>query len=344
MLQQIMTAPGEIIFKEVPVPEPKAGEVLLKIMKIGVCGTDIHVYHGKHAFTKYPVTQGHEVAAKIAKLGEGVTKFHVGQKVIVEPQVVCGECWPCRHGMYNLCEAKKVMGFQAPGMACEYFLCEQERVIPVPDNLTFNETAMLEPLAVTVHASNRAGDLNGLDAVVFGAGPIGILLVQTLKAKGVKRILATDISDYRLSLAKECGADFTVNTKNEDFTEALLKAFGPDKADIMFDCAGNDITINQAIRNARKGSRIILIAQFAAMANCDLATLDEHEIDLNTSLMYKIPDFEEAIALVSAGKIHLKPLMSKHYAFKDYLEAYKYIDANRETTMKVLIDVDPSEE
>ena len=108
MLKQVMTKPKEIIFEEVPVPEVKENEVLVKIMNIGICGSDIHVYHGEHPFTSYPVTQGHEVSGEVVELGKGVTEFYVGQKVTIEPQVYCGECYPCRHGKYNLCEELKV--------------------------------------------------------------------------------------------------------------------------------------------------------------------------------------------------------------------------------------------
>ena len=125
MLQQVMTNPGEIIFREVPVPEVKDDQVLVKIMNIGICGSDIHVYHGKHPFTKYPVTQGHEVSGEIAKVGKDVTEFHEGQKVTIEPQVYCGQCYPCRHGKYNLCEELKVMGFQTTGTASEYFAVDE---------------------------------------------------------------------------------------------------------------------------------------------------------------------------------------------------------------------------
>ena len=168
-------------------------------------------------------------------------------------------------------------------------------------------------------------------------------LVKKLQALGAAQVLITDISTPRLELAKACGVDFAVNTKEHGFGEALAECFGPDKADVIYDCAGNDTTMGQAIRHARKGSTIILVAVYAGMANVDLAVLNDHELDLNTSMMYRHEDYLEAIRLVNEGKVRLEPLMSRHFPFRDYLAAYRYIDANRETTMKVLIDVDESE-
>ena len=341
MLQQVMTEPGKIIFREIETPVPGPGQVLVRIKRIGVCGSDIHVYYGEHKGTGYPVTQGHEVSGQVAGLGEGVTQFKVGQKVTIEPQVVCGKCYPCRHGKYNLCEHLRVMGFQTTGTASEYFAVDAERVTALPDAMTYDEGAMIEPLAVTVHAAKRFAELDGAKVAILGCGPIGILLAQTVKALGAASVLITDISDYRLRMAKECGADFAVNTREKDFGEALLECFGPDKADVIYDCAGNDITMGQAIRYARKGSKIVLVAVFAKEAHIDLFTLNDHELDLDTTMMYRHEDYVDAIRLVEEGKIRLRPLMSRHFAFTDYLKAYQYIEANRETTMKVLIDVDP---
>ena len=339
MLQQVMTNPKEITFKEVPVPEIKADQVLVKIMKIGVCGSDIHVYHGKHPFTSYPVTQGHEVSGEIVKLGEKVTGFTVGQKVTIQPQVVCGKCYPCRHGKYNLCEELKVMGFQTTGTASEFFAVDAAKVTALPEDMSYDEGAMIEPLAVAVHAVKRAGDVKGMKIAVLGAGPIGILVAQTAKGLGAESVMITDVSDLRLEKAKECGVDFCINTKEKDFGEAMLENFGPDKADVIYDCAGNNITMGQAIKYARKGSTIILVAVFAGMAEIDLAVLNDHELDLNTSMMYRNEDYIEAIRLVNENKVALKPLISKHFSFQDYKAAYEYIDANRETTMKVIINV-----
>lgn len=305
MLQQVMTAPGEIMFREVPTPEPKKGEVLIKIMKIGVCGSDIHVYHGEHPFTKYPVTQGHEVSGEIAAVGEGVEGFAPGQKVTIQPQVVCGKCYPCRHGKYNLCEELKVMGFQTTGVASRYFAVDASKVTALPENLSFDEGAMIEPLAVAVHGVRQAGDVNGLKIAVLGAGPIGILVAQTAKGMGAESVMITDVSDVRLAKAKECKVDFCVNTKNKDFGEAMVENFGPDKADIIYDCAGNNITMGQAIKYARKGSTIILVAVFAGDAKVDLAVLNDHELDLNTTMMYRNEDYIEAIRLVNEKKVVL---------------------------------------
>ena len=340
MLQQVMIEPKKIEFRQVETPTPQKGQVLVRIRRIGICGSDIHVYHGKHPFTRYPITQGHEVSGEIAALGEGVTGLRLGQKVTIEPQVVCGACHPCRHGKYNLCENLKVMGFQTTGTASEYFAVDQQKITPLPDEMSYDQGAMIESLAVAVHAVRRFGDIQGQRVAVLGAGPIGNLVAQTAKGMGAHSVMITDISQLRLDLAQKCGVDYCVNTKERDFGQALVDCFGPDKADVIYDCAGNNVTMDQAIQNARKGSAIILVAVFAARAHVDLAVLNDHELDLNTTMMYRHPDYLTAIQLVNDKKVLLDPLMSRHFPFKEYQAAYEYIDSHREDTMKVLIDVD----
>lgn len=339
MLKQLMTEPGKIEFLVESSPKPEDDQVLIKMMRIGVCGSDIHVYHGEHPFTSYPVTQGHEVSGEIAALGKNVTGFSVGQKVTVQPQVVCGKCHSCRNGKYNLCENLKVMGFQTEGMAAEFVAVPKEKVTLLPDHMSFDEGAMIEPLAVAVHAVRQFGDIAGKGVIVLGAGPIGILVAQAAKAMGAKNVLVTDVSDLRLEKALECGADAALNTRTGDLGQKILEVFGPDKADVIYDCAGNDITMGQAITQSRKGSVIVLVAVFAKMANLNLAVLNDKELDLNSSMMYRNEDYVEAIRLVGEGKIQLKPLVSAHFPFKEYLSAYQYIDKNRESTMKVIIDI-----
>jgi len=342
MLQQIMTEPGKIVFKEVPTPQVKSNQVLVKIMHIGICGSDIHVYHGEHPFTSYPVTQGHEVSGEIVEIGSDVSDFYVGQKITIEPQVYCGKCYLCRHGKYNLCEELKVMGFQTTGTASEYFAVDASKVTPIPQDMSYEEGAMIEPLAVAVHAIKQMGNMDGMKVAVIGAGPIGNLVAQTAKGLGATKVMITDISDLRLSKAQECGIDVCVNTKYKDFGEALVETFGPDKADVIYDCAGNNITMGQAIKYARKGSVIVLVAVFAGMATVDLAVANDHELDIKSTMMYRHDDYVEAIRLVNEGKVLLSPLISKVFPFRKYLDAYKYIDENREFTMKVLISVQSS--
>ncbi len=340
MLKQVMTKPGIIEFCEVDMPKIKDDEVLVKIMRIGICGSDLHVYHGEHPFTSYPVTQGHEVSGLIVELGGRVKGLTLGQRVTIEPQVTCGTCYLCRGGRYNLCENLKVMGFQTTGTASEYFAVHVSKITPLPDNMSFDEGAMIEPLAVAVHAAQRYEDLEDSAVVVLGAGPIGILTAQACKALGADKVMITDISNKRLEIAKNCGDFITVNTKTTELSTAIDKHFGVDKADVIFDCAGNDITINEAINCARKGSTIVLIAVFAKMANVNLAVLNDKQLVLDTSMMYKHGDYLTAIELVQNKEVNLRPLMSKHFPFREFLDAYKYIEENKEDTMKVFIDVD----
>lgn len=335
-----MTAPKEIIFREIDIPEVGDDEVLIKIKKIGICGSDIHVYHGTHPFTSYPVTQGHEVSGEVVEVGKNVSKVKAGDRVTIEPQVRCGKCYPCRHGKYNLCEELKVMGFQTTGTASEYFKAPELNVTKLPDDMDYSKGAMIEPLAVAVHAISRAGDIRGKRVSVIGAGPIGNLVAQSAKAMGAERVMLSDVSDYRLSLGKKVGIDAVYNTRESDYNADLIDCFGPDKADIIYDCAGNDITMNSAIRSARKGSTIILVAVYAGMANVDLAVLNDHELDLNTTMMYRHEDYEKAIELVNEKKIDLESLMSNTFPFNEYQKAYEYIDQNREKAMKVLIDLE----
>ena len=339
MRQEVMTNPGEIIFRDVPVPEVGPDQVKIKMMNIGVCGSDIHVYHGKHPFTKYPVTQGHEVSGEVVELGKNVSRLKVGQKVTVEPQVTCGKCYPCRHGKYNLCEELKVMGFQTTGMASEFFVVDESKVTELPENMSYVHGAMIEPLAVAVHGVKQMGDVAGLKIAVLGAGPIGNLVAQTAKGMGAEKVMVTDVSQLRLDIASKCGVDVCVNTKNVDFGDAMIEAFGPDKADVIYDCAGNNITMGQAIKYARKGSVIVLVAVFAGMAEVDLAVANDHELDIKSTMMYRHEDYIDAIRLVNEKKVNLEPLVTKQFPFEQYLDAYKFIDEHREEAMKIIINV-----
>jgi threonine dehydrogenase-like Zn-dependent dehydrogenase len=196
MKQAVMTVPGNIIFQEIANPCPKADAVLIRIQRIGICGSDIHIKHGPHPFTSYPVVQGHEFSGVLAEVGAGVTDFTIGDKVTALPQIVCGQCPPCLRGDYHICDNLKVQGFQAPGCTREYFLASLDKLVKLPDSFTFEQGAMVEPIAVAVHAVSRAGNVTGVNVVVIGAGPIGNLVAQVAQAGGAN-ILVTDLSDFR---------------------------------------------------------------------------------------------------------------------------------------------------
>ncbi|MCX6227553.1 MAG: alcohol dehydrogenase catalytic domain-containing protein [Bacteroidia bacterium] len=222
MRQAVMTSPGVIEHLDVPEPGPlKENEVLLRIKKIGVCGSDIHVFHGKHPATPYPVVQGHEYSAIVEAIGSKVTKVRPGMKATARPQLVCGKCGPCRRGQYNACQELKVQGFQAPGVAQDLFVVTDDRIVPFPDSMTFEQGAMIEPAAVGAHSTNRVTSLEGKNVVVSGAGTIGNLVAQFAKARGAKNVLITDVSDYRLNIARQCGIPATANIKDTSFAESV---------------------------------------------------------------------------------------------------------------------------
>lgn len=334
-----MTSPGEIEFIDIPIPRLKEDEVLVKIMRIGVCGSDIHVYYGNHPYTDYPVTQGHEVSGKIEKTGSNVQGFKPGDKVTIQPQVVCGQCYPCTHDKYHICDNLKVMGFQTTGTASEFFAVDSAKVVKLPDDMTYEEGAMIEPCAVAVHAVLKGGDVTNFNVLVLGAGPIGNLIAQTAKALGAKAVMITDLSDFRLEVAKKVGIDFTINPTKDDLSKEIIKVFGPNKADLIIECVGANETINDAIKNARKGSDIIVVGVFGDKPTIDLGFVQDRELRVIGNMMYQRNDYIKAIELVESKKIVLDPLMTTHFPFEDYDKAYKFIEDKKDKVMKVFIDI-----
>ncbi|GIP34933.1 zinc-binding dehydrogenase [Paenibacillus sp. J2TS4] len=339
MIQAIMTEPGKIEFNDVPVPEVKSNQIKIKMKSIGVCGSDIHVNHGKHPYTSYPVVQGHEVSAEVVEVGSEVTNVKVGDKVTIQPQVVCGECYPCTHGMYNDCEELKVMGFQTTGMASEYFVVDADKALALPADMSWEHGALIEPLAVAVHAVRRAGDIRGKKIVVLGGGPIGNLVAQTAKAMGAAEVLISELSPYRLEVAQKCGIK-TVDAKNENLLDSIIANFGKDRADYIFECIGINATINQAIEYARKGSTIVVVGVFGDLATVNMGYVQDHELSLLGSAMYREEDYIKAIELVKEGLIEFDTLITHRVKFRDYAEAYEIIDQQKDKAMKVMIEME----
>jgi len=339
MRQAVLIEPNQIEFHEAALPVPAPDEIVMKVERIGICGSDIHAYHGLHPNARYPLIQGHESSGTVYQVGKniGETFLKPGDKITFMPQLTCGHCYMCRHGMPHICESLRVMGFQPPGAAQEYFVLPAANVVKLPDELSFDVGALVEPTAVAVHAVSKAPTVAGQRVIVLGAGPIGNLVGQVAKVLGAESVLISDLSDFRLDLARQCGLDFVVNSHKEDLTETIQTHLGPDKADLIFECVGAEATTEQAIRNARKGSSIVIVGVFGRKPNIDLMLVQNRELKLIGSQMYWRHDYEQAIQLIAENKLHLNELVTNHFNFGDYPAAYQYLDQNQDRAMKVMI-------
>lgn len=340
MRQAILVEPKHIEFKEVA--EPKAADltahqVLVNIKRIGICGSEIHSYHGLHPATFYPVVQGHEYSGVVMAVGSEVTVCKPGDHITARPQLVCGKCNPCKRGQYNVCEHLRVQAFQADGAAQDFFVVDDDRVAKLPEGMSLDYGAMIEPSAVGAHASNRT-DVKGKNVVVSGAGTIGNLIAQFCIARGAKNVLITDVSNLRLAKARECGIKHTLNITKKTLKEAAQELFGEEGYQVGFEVAGVEVSIRSLMETIEKGSDIVVVAVFAKDPALSMFYLGEHELRLIGSMMYRHEDYLTAIDYVNKGIVNLKPLVSNRFAFEEYDDAYKFIDAHRETSMKVLID------
>ncbi len=337
-----MHKPGDIEIRNIPdlkATDLKEDEILLEIKRIGVCGSDIHVFHGEHPATPYPVVQGHEYSGIVIAIGANVEGVKPGMKATARPQLVCGKCGPCVRGQYNACQELKVQGFQAPGVAQDLFVVSKDRLVILDDNMSFEQGAMIEPAAVGAHSTSRASSIEGKNIIVSGAGTIGNLVAQFAKARGANKVLITDVSDYRLNMARECGIENTLNVSTEPFEEGVKRVFGDQGFQVGFEAAGVQSSLDVLMANVEKGGDIIILGVYAENPKINMYFLGEHELNVFGSMMYRHEDYLEAAELIASGKIHTCPLITKHFPFDEYTSAYKYIEEKADKTMKVMIDV-----
>lgn len=346
MRQVVLAAPKTIEFRTVPSPDAKHlknKEVLLNIKRIGICGSEIHSYHGMHPATFYPVVQGHEYAAIVIAVGKDVTSVKPGDSVTARPQLVCGTCNPCKRGQYNVCSNLRVEAFQADGVAQDYFVVPEERIVVLPEGMPLDYAAMIEPTAVAAHATNRPHDMKGKNVVVSGAGTIGNLVAQFAKVRGAKKVVITDVSDYRLAKAHECGIAHTLNVSTDSLERKMTELFGDEGFQVGFECAGVEISVRTLMQFIEKGGDVIIVGVHAKDPAVSMFYMGEHELNLIGSMMYRHEDYIEAVEAVSAGNINLAPLISNRFPLEKYKKAYDFIDANREKCMKVIIDLEERE-
>jgi len=339
MRQAVMPAPGKIEFNDAQVPAAGEGQVQIEVKRIGICGSDIHVFHGKHPFVSYPLIQGHEFSGVISSIGEGVEGVSIGDKVTATPQEVCGVCSPCRRGQYNACEELKVRGFQALGCAQDYFVTEIEKLVKLPADFTFEQGAFVEPVAVAVHSTGRFGDLTGKNVVVAGAGTIGNFVAQACRSRGAKNVLITDISEFRLAKAREVGIELTCNVTREPLEDGAARAFGDEGFEVGMEVSGAESSLASLVANIGKGGTLLVIGVYGDKPKVDMSVVCEHELDLKGSMMYRHDDWVQAVEWIASGEVKTEPLVSEHFAFEDYLDAYKSIEEKGEKSMKVMVDM-----
>lgn len=343
MRQAVLVRPKHIEFRDVPAPsveELGSRQVLVKVKRIGICGSEIHSYHGLHPATFYPVVQGHEYSGTVVAAGAEVTVCKIGDNVTVRPQLVCGECAPCRRGRYNVCEKLRVQAFQADGAAQDFFVVDDDRVVVLPEGMSLDFGAMVEPCAVGAHSTARAGDLRGKNVIVSGAGTIGNLVAQFAQARGAKKVLITDVSDFRLEKARECGIANTLNVSKTPLKDAVKDFFGDEGYQVGFEVAGVESSIRSLMETIEKGSTIVVVAVFEKDPALSMFHLGEHELTIVGTMMYRHEDYLKAVECISEGTINLQPLISNRFAFEQYDEAYRFIDGSKGTSMKVIVDFD----
>jgi len=338
MLQAVTRRPEHLVFQKVPIPKPEKGQALVAVKCLGICRSEVHAYYGKHPFTSYPIIQGHEFSAEVVSVGESVENLNPGDKVTADPQATCGTCSTCRVGRYNICETLKVWGFQVNGVASEYCILPIERTIRLPEEITYEQGAFLEPLSVAVHAAHRIGGKNNKVAVI-GAGTIGLLVAQVLKSLGAQRVMICDMKEKRLRLAKNLGIGLAVNIEKQPLEDIIDSEFGPEGADCMVECAGSQSALESAVSNARNGSRVVALGVYPTKPKIEMGFIVERELELIGSMMYTRQDWLRAISLIKDKKVKVDPLVTHRFDFKDYPEAYRVARENSDEAVKIMIKV-----
>jgi L-iditol 2-dehydrogenase len=318
-----LVAPSTFEFGEAPAPTPGRKEVLVDVKACGICGSDLHGMDGRSGRRIPPIIMGHEAAGEIVSLGEDVTGYKVGDRVTFDSTEFCGECPDCKAGFINLCTNRKVLGvscadFRRHGCFADQVALPQHILYPIPDGLSYEEAAFAEPVSIALHSVNLAPTPNENStapalrqecAVVVGAGLIGLLVLQALKARGWKRVYAVDLDDGRLALAKKLGAEAVFNAKEEGLAMKLRELGGGDGVDASFEVVGAAAPIDLAIMSVRKGGTVVLVGNLQPSVPFPLQQVVTRQITLRGSCSCA-GEYPEAIQRILDGSIQVEPLMS----------------------------------
>ena len=297
-------------------PEPEIGphEVLIRVRSCGICGSDVHGFDGSSGRRVPPIIMGHEASGEIARVGSAVSKLAEGDRVTFDSMISCGQCFYCRKGTPNLCDSRQVLGvscdeYRRHGAFAEYVSVPEHIVYKMPDGLSFDHAAMVEPVSVAVHAVNITPLSLGDTALVVGAGMIGLLTLQALRAAGAGKIVIADLADDRLELAKTLGADIALNPKNDDVASALRDLTDGRGADVAMEAVGATPTVKACIDSVRKGGAVTLIGNIAKTVEFGLQPVVTREISVFGSCA-SANDYPACLELLARGAIQVDPMIS----------------------------------
>ena len=341
MMAAVLHGPRDLRLRDVPVPEPAPDEVLVRISTNGLCGSDIHFFEdgklGPYVVDR-PYIPGHEASGTVVRAASAGGGPAEGTRVAVEPGIPCRRCRHCKGGRYNLCE--DVVFLSAPpvnGTFAEYVAIAADFAHPVPDSVSDEEAAFIEPVSVGIQAANRAGFTAGSTAAILGAGPIGLVTMLVLKAYGASEVFAVDVLEGRLALAERLGAAGIVNPRETDPAAAVAALTGGRGADFVFDTSGSSAACASAPGIAARGGVVTLVGwPETASVPFPVELVLEKELDVRGVNRY-CNTYPTAVGLISARKIDVSPLVSHRFAFRNVVEAFVFASEHREQTVKVMI-------
>ncbi len=333
----VIPQPNEIEIREVPMPQVKEGEALLKIEYVGICGADVASFTGNQPFTSYPRIPGHEFSASIVEISENDKGLKAGDVVTCNPYFNCGECYSCQRGFVNCCTDNQTMGVQRDGAFCEYIAMPVERIYPGM-GLSAQELALIEPFSISQHAISRAEIKSTDDVLIIGAGPIGLFALLAARQK-CKRVVVADILDNRLALAKEYGADAVVNTKSQSLEEFTKEFTNGNGFDVCIEACGAPETFLGCIDNAAFAANVILIGNGKRETTFNHSILLKKELNVHGSRNAMKSDFIDNISLVADGKADVMKMVSGIYDMDKAVDAFRALANNDGTLAKLLIKI-----
>ena len=327
--------------RDVPLPAVGADEVLVRVKACGICGSDVHGMDGSTGRRIPPVIMGHEAAGVVEETAQLAAGWKRGDRVTFDSTVYCGSCFHCRRGEVNLCDNRRVLGvscaeYRRDGAFAEFVAVPARILFRLPDNLPFEEAAMVEALSVAVHGTGRPPVRLGDAALVVGAGMIGLLAVQVLKARGCAIVASADVAPERLELARNMGADFTIDTRSLDAAAEMRKRTGGRGADVVVEAVGLPATVRMAVDCARKGGSLALIGNVAPEVSLPLQSVVTREITLFGSCASS-GEYPACLDLMARGTVRVRPLLSAVAPLTEGASWFRRLHDREPGLMKVVL-------